>query len=88
MNEPSKKRIPEKPEANSAQPGDAAVSIMPGDGSAADGDTASAARAKRGPSPYGTGGGDVTFAQPVASVYLASVLTGGQRRDVPDLPAA
>lgn len=42
-------------------------------------------RAGRGSSPYSTGGGGVTFAQLVASVYLASMLTRGRRREVSDL---
>lgn len=52
-------------------------------GTAAD---AATAKAKRGSSPYGTGGGGVTFAQLVASVYLADMLTHGRRREASDLP--
>jgi hypothetical protein len=47
---------------------------------------AASAKAKRGSSPYGTGGGGVTFAQLVASVYLADMLTHGRRREASDLP--
>jgi hypothetical protein len=43
-------------------------------------------KAKRGSSPYGTGGGGVTFAQLVASVYIASMLTHGRRTEASDLP--
>ena len=50
------------------------------------GTPAAAAKAERGSSPYGTGGGGVTFAQLVASVYIASMLTHGRRTEASDLP--
>ncbi|WP_202637497.1 hypothetical protein [Rhodococcus ruber] len=72
----NKKAAAKEPVANvAAQPGQAVA----GAGGA------EAVRAKRGSSPYSTGGGGVTFAQLVASVYLTSMLTGGRRREVSDL---
>lgn len=81
---PSEKKDTEETVANVAQLGDAAVSTAPDDGSA-DRGIGGADKAKRGSSPYSTGGGGVTFAQLVASVYLTSMLTGGRRREVSDL---
>lgn len=46
------------------------------------------AKAKRpdGSSPYSTGGGGVSFADSVAAVYLASMLTAGRRPEASELP--
>lgn len=74
---PSKKKADKGPVANAA--------AHPGQAAAASGGGAEAIRANRGSSPYSTGGGGVTFAQLVASVYLTSMLTGGRRREVSDL---
>ncbi|WP_198947325.1 hypothetical protein [Cellulosimicrobium sp. KWT-B] len=74
---PSKESAAEEPLANAAgHPGHAAAEGEGGTG---------VVKAKRGSSPYATGGGGVTFAQLVASVYLASMLTGGRRREISDL---
>lgn len=84
---PSKKKASKGLAADAAvQPDSAATSTAPGDASVSDGDGADAAKAKRGSSPYSTGGGGVTFAQLVASVYLTSMLTGGRRPEASDLP--
>jgi hypothetical protein len=42
--------------------------------------------AATGSSPYATGGGGVSFAQRVAAVYLASMLTGSRRTEARELP--
>ncbi|NLS11010.1 ATP-binding protein [Nesterenkonia sp. MY13] len=39
-----------------------------------------------GSSPYSTGGGGVSFAHSVATVYLASILTGSRRPELSELP--
>lgn len=84
---PSKNKASKGLAADAAvQPDSAATSTAPGDASVSDGDGADAAKAKRGSSPYSTGGGGVTFAQLVASVYLTSMLTGGRRPEASDLP--
>lgn len=44
------------------------------------------AKAPDGSSPYSTGGGGVSFANSVAAVYLASMLTGGRRVEASELP--
>lgn len=44
------------------------------------------AKASEGSSPYSTGGGGVSFANSVAAVYLASMLTGGRRPEACELP--
>jgi hypothetical protein len=41
---------------------------------------------ERGSSTYATGGGGVSFAQRVATVYLASMLTGDRRAEASELP--
>lgn len=43
-------------------------------------------RAGRGSSPYSTGGGGVSFAQRVASIYLAGMLTAERRGEASELP--
>ncbi len=42
---------------------------------------------ERGSSTYATGGGGVSFAHRVATVYLASMLTRGRRAEASELPA-
>lgn len=44
------------------------------------------AKAPDGSSPYSTGGGGVSFANSVAAVYLASMLTGERRPEASELP--
>lgn len=47
---------------------------------------ASQAATSRGSSPYATGGGGVSFAHRMAAIYLASMLTGGRRPELDELP--
>ena len=65
---PCEKKATEEPVADDAQIAEAAVSTAPGDGSAAKPDRIIGGedREKRGSSPYSTGGGGVTFAQPAS----------------------
>src|SRR5882672_6620844 len=82
---PSKKKDFEGLGADAAAQPDSAATPL-GNASVSDSDGAGAAKAKRGSSPYSTGGGGVTFAQLVASVYLTTMLTGGRKREASDLP--
>jgi len=61
---------------------------VPGAGAAGDAVAGGAAQgaAETGSSPYATGGGGVSFAQRVAAVYLASMLTGSRRTEAGELP--
>ena len=81
---PSKRRSGEPDEAGAEErPGDVPIVASPTVERAAD---APGAKAERGSSPYGTGGGGVTLAQLIASVYIASMLTGARRPEANDLP--
>jgi hypothetical protein len=51
-----------------------------------DAPSASKVKALGGSSPYSTGGGGVSFAGSVATVYLASMLTGSRRPEASELP--
>lgn len=52
-----------------------------------DGDAKSNTQAAgKGSSTYATGGGGVSFAHRVATVYLASMLTGDRRAEASELP--
>ncbi|HUR01899.1 MAG TPA: hypothetical protein VM347_05120, partial [Nonomuraea sp.] len=45
-----------------------------------------AGKSERGSSTYATGGGGVSFAHRVATIYLASMLTGNRRPEASELP--
>jgi len=79
---PSKDESPIASEATGGEVQPALQALASGGTSEA----APTAKARRGSSPYGTGGGGVTFAQLVASVYIASMLTHGRRTEASDLP--
>ena len=81
---PSKRRSEKQDEAGAEErPGDGPIVASPTTERAAH---APGAKAERGSSPYGTGGGGVTLAQLIASVYVASMLTGARRPEANDLP--
>ncbi|TVT14132.1 hypothetical protein, partial [Amycolatopsis acidiphila] len=81
MNEPIAPDDPVEPEAT----GTPASTSAPQDAGAKS-DTQAAGNAERGSSTYATGGGGVSFAHRVATVYLASILTGGRRAEASELP--
>jgi hypothetical protein len=81
MNEPIAPGDPVESEAK----GTPAPTPAPRDAGAKS-DTQAAGNAERGSSTYATGGGGVSFAHRVATVYLASMLTGGRRAEASELP--
>ncbi|MEU8434000.1 hypothetical protein AB0F18_13950 [Streptomyces sp. NPDC029216] len=81
MNEPIAPDSADRPEGETTSaPATVPPETHAGEATAATGD------ASRGSSTYATGGGGVSFAHRVATVYLAGLLTGERRAEVSELP--